>query len=257
MYEITAIPYGYQYYPGPAVFYFRSWFEWVRLDFYFWLLKSEQHVVLVDTGMDQFYADKANPAVIQAVGDEKVKLVVEVDPIAALAQHGVSAEDVDYIILSHMHLDHIACVPRFPRAVFITSRHGLEWTLDPPYSQLVNPIFMPREILEFLRDEAGAGGRVMLTEDEAEPLPGIRTVRTGGHSECSQVILVQSGQGSVGFGVDNAMLYDHIEKGIAAGSPIDVIDAYRALDILAAEADLIVPGHDPRVMERHSGGHIA
>lgn len=256
MYEITAIPYGYQYYPGPAVFYFSAWFEWVRLELYFWLLKSEQYVVLLDTGMDQFYADKANPAVVRAVGDEKAELVIEVDPIVALARHGIRAEDVDYVILSHLHLDHIACVPRFPRAVFITSRHGLEWTLDPPYSQLVNPIFMPREILEFLRDEAASGGRVILSDDEAEPLPGVRTIRTGGHSQCSQVILAQSSAGCVGFGVDNTMLYEHVEKRIAVGSPIDVIDAYGALDILTAEANLIVPGHDPKVMERYLQGRI-
>lgn len=257
MYQIRAIKYGSQYYPGPAIFYFSRWFEWVYIDFYFWLLQSDRHTILIDTGMDQAYADKANPHIVRALGDEKGVIHITIDPLAALAEHGVEPENIDYVILSHMHLDHIACVPRLPRAIFVTSRSGLEWTLDPPYEQLVNPIFMPREVLEFLREEAANGGRVILTEDDAAPLPGIRSVRTGGHSYCSQIIFVETAKGTVGFGADNVIMYENYEERIPAGSPVNVLDAYRALDLLAAESDIVVPGHDPRVDEIHPNGMIA
>lgn len=258
MYRVRAIRYGSQYYPGPAVFYFRHWGEWIYLELYVWLLQSSELTILVDTGLDQAYADKANPHIIKNLNDDRGELKIDIDPPEALLRFGVQPDEVDYVIISHFHLDHIACVPRFPGSTFITSRYGLEWTINPPFPGLVDPIVTPREILEFLYEEANKpGGRVVLTDDDATPLPGIRTVRTGGHSIGSQVVFVETEKGTVGLGADNLITYEHLEDRIAPGSPVSVLDALGAIELLENEAHIIIPGHDPDLYKRYPEGIIA
>jgi hypothetical protein len=36
----------------------------------------------------------------------------------------------------------------------------------------------------------------------------------------------------------------------------DLLECYRAMDRIRAEADIILPTHDPEVLVRHPGGRI-
>jgi glyoxylase-like metal-dependent hydrolase (beta-lactamase superfamily II) len=255
-YRVTALNYGSQNYPGPAVFYFGKWMEWIYLEFFFWLVQSDEHTILVDVGMSQEHADEANPFITKFVGEE-AEIKVFKDPLDALAEHGVKPEDVDYVILTHTHLDHICNVAKYPRATFITSKRGFEWVRNPPYASLVNPVATPKHAMDFLADTASAEGRLRLTEDREEVLPGITTVRTSGHAFDHQYVLIDTEKGRVGLIVDNAPLYANLETNTPVGSPLDVVAALDALKAIAAEADIVVPGHDPDVLVRHPGGRIA
>lgn len=50
----------------------------------------------------------------------------EEHPLELLKQQGLSAEDIDYIIISHFHADHICGLRLFPKARFICSAASLE-----------------------------------------------------------------------------------------------------------------------------------
>jgi len=256
MYRVTALKYGSQYYPGPAIFWFSRWFEWVYLDFYFWLVQSDQHTILVDVGMSQEHADRANPHIQRMVG-KKATIMISEDPLDVLAREGVRAEDVEYVIVTHTHLDHVCNVAKFPRATFITSRRGLEWITRPPYPQLVNPVAIPQDAVDFLTTVAAPLGRLRLTEDREEVLPGIVTIRSGGHTMDHQVVLIDTAKGRVGLIIDNAPTYANLDGKIPVGSPFDVVAAAQSLDLMFNEADIVVPGHDPDVTNRYIGGRIA
>jgi len=255
-YRVTALKYGCQYYPGPAIYWFSKWFDWVYLDFYFWLVQGDGKTILVDVGMSQEHADRANPTITQLIG-EKAAIQISVDPLEVLRQQDVKPEDVDYVILTHAHLDHVSNVRKFPRATFITSRVGFEWVTHSPYPQLVSPIAIPADALEFLDKEARRAGRLRLTEDREEVLPGITTIRTGGHTVDHQMVLIDTAQGRVGLIVDNAPTYANLEQRVPVGSPFDVVAAAKSLDMVVQEAEIVVPGHDPEVSTRFSGGRIA
>jgi glyoxylase-like metal-dependent hydrolase (beta-lactamase superfamily II) len=255
-YEVTAIRYGDQMFPGPAVFWSRRWFEWVRLDLYFWLVRGNGRTVLVDTGMSADHCEAVNAHVTGWIGNEAA-LRVTVEPLDALAALGVAPEDVDHVVITHAHLDHVSNVAKFPNATFVTSRRGFQWILDPPHPVLVNEIAVPPHAVRFLDEDARAAGRLRLTEDREEVLPGLVTVRTGGHTFDHQVVLIDTAVGRVGLAVDNAMMYESLESMIPCGSPHDLEAAIESLELLAREADLIVPGHDPAVTARFPGGRIA
>lgn len=255
-YRVTAIKYGNQRYPGPAVFFFSRWFEWIYLDFYFWLVQGEGRTVLIDVGMSQEHADVANPYLHKFVGGEATINITR-DPIDALADYGVAAQDVDHVILTHTHLDHICNVAKFPRATFVTSRRGFEWVTNPPFPSLISKVAIPEHAMRFLIDEAQPAGRLRLTEDREEVFPGLVTVRTGGHTFDHQIVLVDTEKGRVGLIVDNAPTYANLDTMVPIGSPFDVVAAMESLRLINEEADIVVPGHDPDVTTRFEHGRIA
>jgi len=80
MYKVRATKYGSQLYPGQAVFCNQRWGEGVYLELYFWLLQSDTHTVLVDTGMDRNVARSVNPHVVERLGDASGEFIIDIDP---------------------------------------------------------------------------------------------------------------------------------------------------------------------------------
>ena len=160
-------------------------------------------------------------------------------------------------MLTHTHLDHVCNVAKFPNATFVTSRRGFEWITNPPFPQLVNNVAIPEHAIKFLTDEAQPAGRLRLTDDREEVLPGLTTIRVGGHTFDHQIVLIETAKGRVGLIVDNAPLYANLEAMVPIGSPFDVIAACESLKLIHEEADIVIPGHDPDVSNRYEGGRIA
>jgi glyoxylase-like metal-dependent hydrolase (beta-lactamase superfamily II) len=50
---------------------------------------------------------------------------------AQLAKAGVKAAEIDVVVLTHLHWDHVGDVLKFPNAQFICSQEELRFALDP------------------------------------------------------------------------------------------------------------------------------
>src|SRR5690606_35937363 len=82
-----------------------------------WLLRSGETVSLVDTGV----VDLEGLAVVHGTYEGPLEHVVteEMSLLNQLAQHGVRPEDVDVIVQSHLHYDHLGALDKFPRATIL------------------------------------------------------------------------------------------------------------------------------------------
>jgi glyoxylase-like metal-dependent hydrolase (beta-lactamase superfamily II) len=99
---------------------------------------------------------------------------------SALRARGIDAQTVKKVILTHTHFDHVQALIEFPqREVFV---HQIE--LDAPYTAF------QQSVLDMVRLEP-------LTGDEGEIEPGVRWIRTPGHSEGLISILVDTDDGLV------------------------------------------------------------
>jgi N-acyl homoserine lactone hydrolase len=57
--------------------------------------------------------------------------------VNAIKKVGVAPEDIKYVILSHLHLDHAGCVGHFPNAKYVVQRDELHFAYVPdPYMKL-------------------------------------------------------------------------------------------------------------------------
>ena len=123
----------------------------------------------------------------------------------ALAEAGLTVEDIDIVVASHLHFDHVggftaignggAIVPRFPRARYVA--HRAEW------QDATHP--HERNRASYLQDnfvplmEAGV---LTLVDDGAELMPGVRYRRSGGHTAHHQVVTIESGGRTAVFTAD-------------------------------------------------------
>jgi glyoxylase-like metal-dependent hydrolase (beta-lactamase superfamily II) len=161
------------------------------------LVRTPRHVVLIDAGIGDKMSEKESA--IYAI-DRRPGLV------SALAAAGVQPADVDVVIASHLHFDHVggltmrrgdAVLPVFPGATHHIRRAEWDDATHPHERNRASYLagdFVPLQ-------EAGL---VAFHDEDQEILPGIRVVRTGGHTMHHELIRIESG-GRVGVFVADLM----------------------------------------------------
>ncbi len=98
------------------------------------------------------------------------------------------------------------------------------------------------------------GRRVVFHDGDAELAPGIRLHRAGGHSAGLQFVSVAIERGAVVVALNVSHFYENMEAGRPYTTSLHVGEMLEGFDLLrrvAVTPALIVPGHDPRVMERY------
>jgi glyoxylase-like metal-dependent hydrolase (beta-lactamase superfamily II) len=121
---------------------------------------------------------------------------------AALESAGLRPEDVDLVVMSHLHFDHCGALVTlgpegepsmvFPRARHVVQRVELEaWRHPDPRSK---PSYKP-ENLDLLEENK----RLWIVDGETELGPGISVRVTGGHTRAHQAVYVSDQEQTVVF----------------------------------------------------------
>ncbi|MDX6617031.1 MAG: N-acyl homoserine lactone hydrolase [Solirubrobacterales bacterium] len=153
--------------------------------------------------------------------------------ISAMAELGVSANDVKNVILTHLHFDHAEGMAAWPmRKTYV---HRLE--NEAPYAQIVAGSMEMAE-LEILDGEAG------------EIEPGLRWMRTPGHSDGLITLLVETDDGLVAIASDCVgplpEYFDEMDLPEDFGPEREELleQWHRIRDLNPA---VVIPGHNPPV----------
>ena len=170
----------------------------------------------------------------------------------ALAEAGLTAADIDIVVASHLHFDHVggftaagkdgAVVPRFPNARYIA--HRAEWE-DATHPHERNRASYLQENFVPLKD----AGVLTLVDDEAEIIPGVRYRRSGGHTPNHQVVMIESGGRTAVFTADMYPTSVHVPDPWVMGYdlyPMDTLAFKRAFAREAVDREyLLFFEHDP------------
>jgi glyoxylase-like metal-dependent hydrolase (beta-lactamase superfamily II) len=210
------------------------------LDYYVWAIVGPHGTFVVDTGFDEAIGKKRKRVLMRPVGE-------------ALKTIGIAPDSVKDVIISHLHYDHTGNYDTFPAAryhlqdvemAYATGRCMCHAHLRLPF-EADDVIAMVRKVF---------AGRVVFHDGVDELAPGITVHRVGGHSKGLQCVRVMTRRGPVVLAADATHLYSHIEK--ARVFPItynvgDVLEGYATIKKLAGAMSHVIPGHDPKVLERY------
>jgi len=171
----------------------------------------------------------------------------------ALASAGLAADNVDFVLATHLHFDHFGGAtlrrdgrlePRFARARYIIRAGEWQEATHPHERNRASYIaddFLPLE----------AAGVVEFFEDDRTIRPGVRVVRTGGHCPQHQVVFVESAGKTAVFTADLIPTTAHIRDAWIMGYdlfPMETLAFKKRFIREAIEREyLIFFEHDPLV----------
>jgi methylmalonyl-CoA epimerase len=172
----------------------------------------------------------------------------------ALAEAGLSADSFDYVLATHLHFDHFGgatrrdgdgiVVPRFPRATYFIRR--AEW------QDATHP--HERNRASYLQDDfvpLEKAGVVGFYAADQEIQPGVRVVRTGGHTGQHQIVYLESGGKTAVFTADLIPTTAHVPDAWIMGYdlfPMETLAFKKRFIREAIEREyLIFFEHDPHV----------
>src|SRR5581483_12385935 len=162
---------------------------------------------------------------------------------------GVEPDDIDVVVNTCLHFDHIGNNTRFRNARFYIQARELPYGLDPPpWAQFYYPEFAYN--IEEVRDRLEVlDGDRLITE-------GVRVVRLGGHTPGTQVVLVETDEGRVCLPGDMIPFYKNLELNWPTGAFFNLTELIEGYQWMHDNADLILPHHDWEFFERHPTGSV-
>lgn len=187
-------------------------------------------------------------------GGETFKDVVDVTSFEeGLKGFGITPEDVDVIILTHLHWDHIMGTRKCKRARIIVQEE--EWKAAYRHHALMEFAYAPRWFYEGMRN-------LEFVKGDGEIFPGVEVIFSPGHTPGGQSVVVNTRKGKyvvTGFcGVyDNFYPPEEVKKAI--GYPVipaavhtDATVAYEsALKLLQMFGERVLPAHEQALMKIH------
>jgi N-acyl homoserine lactone hydrolase len=163
-----------------------------ELAFSYLVIKGEGHVILVDVGTNN--DDPHTREMCERDGVEDWQ-----PPLKTLAKIGLSPAQVDTVIITHAHFDHMGNMEAFPNAAFYLQKRELAdwlWAVSlPERFRVLCVAINPNDLQTALRlvDEK----RMILVNGElASLLPGIHlTPAYDGHTFASQMVTIENATG--------------------------------------------------------------
>jgi glyoxylase-like metal-dependent hydrolase (beta-lactamase superfamily II) len=209
------------------------------------LARNGRHTVLVDTG----YGGKYAPL------DRRFYDMEEGSPLlTSLSQLGVQPEQIDTVVFSHLHFDHVGGASylddqrrttlTFPRARHVVGK--IEWVDANSGAPELQTAYSAEDIRP-LEDAV----KLDLVDDDTEIVPGLRTRLTGGHTRGHLSLLFESdGEAALYIG-DICPSTAHLRRMWGMSYDTEPIETRRRKPELLGEAAdrrwWILWYHDPQV----------
>jgi glyoxylase-like metal-dependent hydrolase (beta-lactamase superfamily II) len=218
------------------------------------LVKAHNKTILIETGNGTKW-------------DAKYRAIYKVqdgDPLLdGLAHAGVSPDQIDLVINTHLHFDHCGgntrivndrAVPTFPNARYVVQRRELEHAMNPTDRDRAS--YFPENFEPISKEQ-----RWDFVDGDREIFPGISVARIPGHNADIQAVLLTGGGKTVAFVADLFPTRHHIPlPWIMAYDlyPLQTLETKRHwLSRMVSEQWIVVFGHDPdtaaATLHEHNG----
>jgi glyoxylase-like metal-dependent hydrolase (beta-lactamase superfamily II) len=206
------------------------------------LVSTGSRTILVDVGFGTRHTKRD----LKVFGFDPARNVA-----GALERRGLAPEDVDTVVLTHLHCDHAGGAtrdgpggvePAFPNARYVVNELEWEDALAPDVRSAA--AYRPDDFAP-LED----AGRLDLAGDSHEVADGVTLVRTGGHTRGHAMVMIETSEGTAVYPADLVPLRHHARVPYIAGIdlfPLEMLDQKQRLLAAAVENDwIVILDHDP------------
>jgi len=197
---------------------------------YIWLIEGGGQKILVDVACD---AEEMRKASVLGAPYENITTIEE-----ALAKFELSPENVETVIITHLHGDHALNLRKFVNAKIYVQEDELNFARNP------HPLFaniFPKGRFD--------GIRFMTVKGDYRLRDGVDILFTPGHSAGTQSVAVSTAKGrAIICGAcslpESFAPVDKTQQVVAPGIHLDPVKGYDSLVRIKKEADIILPLHD-------------
>jgi len=210
------------------------------------LIRAHGKTILVDTG----YGGKA-PTKVR----EQYSLQPGEPLLASLGAVGLTRDDIDIVVLTHLHFDHAgggtrfdergAVEPTFPNAKYVVQR--AEWEDAAAGRPELAGAYFRKDFLPL--EESG---QLELVEGNVEIVPGVTTLMIGGHTRGMQLVSVELGGKNAMFLADICPTSKHLPAFWTMAYDQFLLDVRRVkpsvLQWVAEEKVIAIFEHDPKLV---------
>ena len=206
------------------------------LDYYLWIVRNDHRTVLVDTGFSKRAAAARGRA-------------IDFDPIEAVAQLGIDPDEIEDVIITHLHYDHAGNLDRFAKARFHIQEAEVSFATGRCMcDQHLRMPFDVEDVVNLVRRTYA--GRVCFHDGDATPLPGISLHALPGHSKGLQAVRIMTPRGPVVLASDVTHYYANLllrSPFVLTINSSATLNSYSRLMEIAGSIDRIIPGHDSKI----------
>ncbi len=237
-YKIHPIVMGTKMFDKGMMTYQHGYGKEFTIPIYCWYIEGGDKKVLVDTGEMKPIQSAARE---QAIGGSIYTFE------QGLARYGLTPEDIDVIIHTHLHNDHCENDYKCLNADIYCHQKELECIRDP------HPLDF-RYLEDFIEDVL-ENDQVRTVTEDGDILPGISVTHTPAHTPGGLTVWIETEKGLAaitGFCViaENFSPPPEITgmemAVIPPGTSVNTYDAYDILLEVKCRADILIPLHEPR-----------
>jgi glyoxylase-like metal-dependent hydrolase (beta-lactamase superfamily II) len=205
-----------------------------------WYLEGNGHRILIDTGGHDPAEGELHPPYSRTP---------EQHPVARLAALGVRPEEIDLLILTHLHWDHASNLHLFPSARVLVQRDELRYA--------VAPLAPHRWAYESHPPLALTADRFEVLVGDAEVIEGVSVHLTPGHTPGLQGVAVRTAGAVYFIASDNVPLSEMWNARATYGVPhwpnaihVDLEAYFSSLRRIESLGDVVLPSHDWSALKR-------
>jgi len=236
----------------PIILFDPFWTDWLPI--HTWLIEHPEGNILIDTGensqvnnKDYFSCDKTSGIVYRTILRFDIDRERELPSL--LSKINIAPDDIRWVVLTHLHLDHVDGIQFFPKAEFLVAKN--EYLNGSPghVPCLLPSWFSPRQVTFTKPENTGFNGSFALTQAK-----DVLIVPTPGHTYGHQSVILRTNEQHVFFAGDTTFTQEQLLEKKVAGICADKKAARKTIEKIQAfgkmHPTIYLPSHDPESAKR-------